>query len=41
LLLLLGAAAGVFALVTNSVHSGYAALLLAVIGVALGIRALF
>jgi Flp pilus assembly protein TadB len=41
LLLLLGAATGVFALVTNSVHSGYAALLLGVIGVALGIRALF
>ena len=41
MLLLLGAATGVFALVTNSVHSGYAALLLGVIGVALGIRALF
>jgi Flp pilus assembly protein TadB len=41
LLLLLGAATGVFALVTNSVHSGYAALLLGVIGVALGLRALF
>ena len=41
LLLLLGAGVGVFALVTKSVHSGYASLLLGVIGVALGLRALF
>jgi hypothetical protein len=41
LLLLLGAATAVFALVTNSIHSGYAGLLLGVIGVGLGIRALF
>jgi Flp pilus assembly protein TadB len=41
LLLLLGAATGVFALVTNSIHTSYASLLLGIIGVALGLRALF
>ena len=41
LLLLLGAATAVFALVTNSIHTGYAGLLLAIIGIGLGIRALF
>jgi hypothetical protein len=40
LLLLLGAAVGVFALVTNSIHSSYASLLLGIIGVAFGLRAL-
>jgi hypothetical protein len=41
LLLLLGAAGGVFALFTNSIHSSYASLLLGIIGVALCLRALF
>jgi Flp pilus assembly protein TadB len=41
LLLLLGAATAVFALVTNSIHTSYASLLLGIIGVGLGIRALF
>jgi Flp pilus assembly protein TadB len=40
-LLLLGAAVAVFALLTNSVHSGYGGLLLGIIGVGLGISALF
>lgn len=41
LLLLLGAATAVVALVANSIHAGYAGLLLGIIGVGLGIRALF
>jgi disulfide bond formation protein DsbB len=41
LLLFLGAATAVFALVANSIHAGYAGLLLGIIGVGLGIRALF
>jgi hypothetical protein len=41
LLLLLGAATAVFALVANSIHAGYVGLLLGIIGVGLGIRALF
>jgi hypothetical protein len=41
LLLLLGAATAVIALITKSTHSSYAGVLLAVIGVGLGIRALF
>jgi hypothetical protein len=41
LLLLLGAATAVFALVTKSTYTGYAGLLLGIIGVGLGIRALF
>lgn len=41
LLLLLGAAIAVFALVANSIHAGYAGLLLGIIGAGLGIRALF
>jgi hypothetical protein len=41
LLLLLGAATAVFALVANSIYAGYIGLLLGVIGVGLGIRALF
>jgi len=41
LLLLLGAATAVFALVAKSIHAGYAGLLLGIIGVGLGIRALF
>jgi hypothetical protein len=41
LLLLLGTAIAVFALVANSIYAGYAGLLLGIIGVGLGIRALF
>jgi hypothetical protein len=41
LLLLLGAATAVVALVAKSIHSSYAGLLLALIGVGLGISALF
>jgi Flp pilus assembly protein TadB len=41
LLLLLGAGTAVFALVANRIHSSYAGLLLGIIGVGLGIRALF
>lgn len=41
LLLLLGAAVAVFALFANNIHSGYAGLLLGIIGVGLGVRALF
>ena len=41
LLLLLGAATAVVALVAKSIHAGYAGLLLGIIGVGLGIRALF
>jgi len=41
LLLLLGAATAVVALVGKSIHGSYAGLVLAVIGVGLGIRALF
>ena len=41
LLLLSGAALGVFALVANSIHAGYAGILLAIIGVGLGSRAMF
>jgi hypothetical protein len=41
LLLFLGAAAAVFGLLANSVHVGYAGLFLGIIGVGLGIRALF
>jgi len=41
LLLLLGAAAAVFGLVANSIPAGYAGLLLGIVGIGLGIRALF
>lgn len=41
LLLLLGAATAVFARFANSIHVGYAGLLLGVIGAGLGVRALF
>ena len=41
LLLLLGAATVVFAVVAKSIHAGYFGLLLGIIGVGLGIRALF
>jgi len=41
LLLLLGGATAVFALFANSIHAGYACVLLGVIGVGLGVRALF
>jgi hypothetical protein len=41
LLLLLGAATAVLALVANNIHAGYVGLLLGIIGVGLGIRALF
>ena len=41
LLLLLGAATAVLGLFANSIHAGYAGLLLGIIGVGLGIRALF
>jgi hypothetical protein len=40
LLLLFGAAIAVFGLVANSVYAGYAGLLLGIIGVGLGVRAL-
>lgn len=41
LLLLLGAATAVFALVANRIHAGYAGLVLGIIGVGLCVRALF
>jgi hypothetical protein len=41
LLLFLGAAAAVLGLLANSVHAGYAGLFLGIIGLGLGIRALF
>jgi Flp pilus assembly protein TadB len=41
LLLLVGAATAVFALVANSIHVAYVGLLLGIIGIGLGIRALF
>jgi hypothetical protein len=41
LLLLLGAATAVLGLFANSIHAGYAGLLLGIIGVGFGIRALF
>ena len=41
LLLLLGAAAAVIALVAKSIYAGYVGLLLGIIGVGLGIRGLF
>ena len=41
LLLLFGAAIAVFGLVANSIYAGYAGLLLGIIGVGLGVRALF
>ena len=41
LLLLFGAATAVFGLVANSIYAGYAGLLLGIIGVGLGVRALF
>lgn len=41
LFLLLGAATAVFALAVNSIHAGYAGLLMGIVGVGLGVTALF